>query len=359
MELALSLIRIFLAAFGMVAVFASKLKLGHWSVRMFDFPRLQLLFLAFVTLVLFFIPYLNTDLWNLLLLSGVVASFFFQARKIFPYTVFSGKEVQSSTKQATKDEISLLVSNVYTPNREADKLISLVRRYEPNLVLTLESDAWWEKQLEVLQPEYPQQVKIPLDNQYGMHLYANLALENVKVHYLVKADIPSIHAEAVLPSGKKVQIHCLHPEPPSPSESDTSVPRDAELLIVGKNVKNAELPVLVFGDLNDVAWSRTTRLFQKISGLLDPRKGRGFFNTFHAKHPMLRWPLDHIFLSRHFVLKQIKRLPSISSDHFPMYARFELSPANGQENEKEKLDQDEKEWTRETIDEANPRILTI
>jgi len=359
MELTLNLISVFLAAFGIVALIASKLKLGHWSVRVFDFPRLQLLILAFATLVLFFVPYLNTDPWNLLLLSGVVASFFFQARKIFPYTIFSGKEVKTSTKQTNEGEISLLVSNVYTPNREAQKLISLVRHYRPNLLLTLESDAWWEKQLEVLQPDYPQQVKIPLDNQYGMHLYANLTLENVKIRYLVKPDIPSIHAEVVLSTGKKVQIHCLHPEPPSPSESDTSVPRDAELLIVGKNVENAELPVLVFGDLNDVAWSRTTRLFQKISGLLDPRKGRGFFNTFHAKHPMLRWPLDHIFLSRHFLLKRIKRLPSISSDHFPMYARFELSPANGQENEKEKLEQDEKEWTRETIDEANPRILTI
>ncbi|WP_375584613.1 endonuclease/exonuclease/phosphatase family protein [Cyclobacterium xiamenense] len=359
MEPVLNLIRIFLAAFSMLAVAASMLKLGHWTVRMFDFPRLQLLFLSLVTMVLFFIPFLNTNPWNMLLLAGVLGSVLFQARKIVPYTIFSRKEVRTSNRQENDDEISLLVSNVYTPNRNAGKLISLVRQYRPNLVLTLESDTWWEKQLDVLKPDYPHQIKIPLDNLYGMHLYANLPLENVKVRYLVKADIPSIHAEVVLPSGKKVQIHCLHPEPPSPSESDSSVPRDAELLIVGKNVKNGNQPVLVFGDLNDVAWSRTTRLFQKISGLLDPRKGRGFFNTFHAKYPFLRWPLDHIFLSSDFLLKRIKRLPSISSDHFPMYARFELAPGNGQDSEKEKLDSEEKEWTRETIDEANPRILTI
>ncbi|WP_339924861.1 endonuclease/exonuclease/phosphatase family protein [uncultured Cyclobacterium sp.] len=359
MDLVLNILKISLSIISILAVIASKLKVSNWWVRVFDFPRIQLLLMATLAIVLFLMPYSEFNNFNLGLLTLVVFSWFYQARKIFPYTVVAGKEVYHDKTSNPDNEIAILVSNVLTPNRHVEKLISLVKKHQPNLVLTLESDKWWEEQMSVLEEDYKCQVKIPLDNLYGMHLYSNLELKDTKVHYLVEDDIPSIHTSVILPSGKPIQIHCIHPEPPSPTESDTSLPRDAELLIVGKNVKDAELPTLVFGDLNDVAWSRTTRLFQKISGLLDPRKGRGFFNTYNAKHLPFRWPLDHIFHSEDFVLREIKRLPSISSDHFPMFIRLKLKADNGQEDKEEALDKDEKNWTEETIGKANPNILTI
>ena len=54
----------------------------------------------------------------------------------------------------------------------------------------------------------------------------------------------------------------------------------------------------------------------------DPRVGRGFYPTFNANYPVLRWPLDHLFVSPHFELMQIDLLPDIGSDHLPIFFRL-------------------------------------
>ena len=75
----------------------------------------------------------------------------------------------------------------------------------------------------------------------------------------------------------------------------------------------------MLGDLNDVGWSRTSRLFRKVAGMSDPRTGRGFYPTFNANYPLLRWPLDHMFVSPHFELIGMAVLPDIGSDHLPIH----------------------------------------
>jgi len=111
-------------------------------------------------------------------------------------------------------------------------------------------------------------------------------------------------------------------------------------------------PTIVAGDLNDVAWSRTTRLFQKISRLLDPRIGRGRFNTYHADHWWLRWPLDHVFHSDDFRLLRLEVQPSIGSDHFPIFAEFSYEPAGEDEQSAPSNDHGDQQEADARIEEA-------
>ena len=76
----------------------------------------------------------------------------------------------------------------------------------------------------------------------------------------------------------------------------------------------------------DVAWSHTSELFRRISGLLDPRVGRGLLPTFHANYAFLRWPLDHVFVSADFKVVDMKRLGDVGSDHFPIYIKLSYEP---------------------------------
>lgn len=180
-------------------------------------------------------------------------------------------------------------------------------------------------QLENIHEDYPYRVAVPHSNLYGMHLFSRLPLRDVMVEYLVESGVPSIQCYVDLPDGNTVSCYCVHPAPPSPTENASAKPRDKELLLIAERAKCASVPTIVTGDLNDVAWSPTTKTFRKRSGLKDPRIGRGFINTFHADFWFARWPLDHIFVSHHFALVSIKRLPRINSDHFPLFTEITLN----------------------------------
>ena len=303
-----------------------------WWVRSLDFPRLQ--FFVF-SLVLALAEGLLLDLsrpatWGLLIVS--LACLIYHLWWIIPYTRLAPVEVPSAAKAAPKRTIRIMTANVLTPNRNTAALIGLVRRHAPHVLVTLESDTWWQARLDELQPDYPHTIKCPLDNLYGMHVYSRYPLSESRIDYLVDPEVPSMHALVGLPSGEQIRVHFLHPAPPSPTENDTSAERDAELIIVARSVADTDAPVIVTGDLNDVAWSETTRLFRKISGLLDPRVGRGMFNTFHANHWFMRWPLDHLFHSSHFTLSHICRLPGFGSDHFALLTELVYAPQHAKDS---------------------------
>ena len=338
-----------------IATILPFLKREEWWIRDLDFPRVQIFVLGI--LVVLAMPYFTgldhpVEIAMTAILVGCLG---YQARRIFPYTRLAQVEVLPSRTTDPRSSVAILVANVLMTNEEHGRLIRIIEAHDPELVLLLEPDSRWEQEMRVIESRYPKVVRRALDNTYGMLLYSRLELIDPEVRYLIEKDIPSIRTQVRLGSGQLVWLHCVHPEPPSPTEAPDSTPRDAELIVVGKEVKARGEPAIVCGDLNDVAWSLTTSLFQKVSGLLDPRKGRGMFSTFHAKYPMMRWPLDHVFVSEHFRHEEMQRLGSFGSDHFPVYARFTFEPERSGAQDKPKADAGDEAEAQEKLSKASKR----
>ncbi|QSS96563.1 endonuclease/exonuclease/phosphatase family protein [Psychroflexus sp. ALD_RP9] len=327
------------------------LKIDHWSIRFFDFPRVQFLSLNIFLLVVN-LNFFRYESWFLVSFSMLALASLYQTIKIIKYNRIYPVEVKSTKQNIPEQEISILVSNVLMTNTSSHQLIKLIKKHQPDILICLETNKRWENELADATKAYQYQVKIPQENLYGMHLYSKLKLSNLNVRNLVENEVPSITCQLQLKSGQNIQFYGLHPKPPSPTENEASTERDAELLIVAKEVKNTKIPCIVCGDLNDVAWSKSTELFKKISGLLDSRIGRGRYSTFHAKYWMLRWPLDHFFHSAHFKLKKIKVLPSINSDHFPILTKLQYQSVAELVHEAPKFEP-------EDLDEANQTIKQV
>ncbi len=343
----LQLVAVVVAGFGILCTLLPLIPTTIWWIRDMGFPRIQLtLFLSASAVPLLVPPYdmpFRAGLGGLALLCAA-----WQLYRIFPYTGIAPTESKDAERNDKNRRLTIMVSNVLMTNRNVDGLLDLVADYDPDILLAVETDDWWVAEIGgSLRQTHPYQVRRPQENTYGMILCSRLKLSDIQVRFLVEDDIPSILCRVRLTSGNVFSLYALHPRPPVPA-TDTDE-RDAELLIVGKMVRKKEEPAIVFGDLNDVAWSETTRMFQNISGMLDPRKGRGTFSTFHARYPILRYPLDHIFHTSDFRLVMMERLPGFGSDHFPIIARFSYEPECRNEMERPEADHEEREEAEEKI----------
>ncbi len=296
---------------------------GYWWLRVFDFPRLQIVIVGVLVLAALALAGIS-DALGYAVVIGLALAVAYQFFLIFPYLSVAKCQVIREPVQDDGRHFSILVANVYMPNRRASDLLRIVRQMDPDVVVTMEVDDWWCKQLSELKKSHPFAIEHPLDNTYGIILYSKLNLHDAETRFLVAEEIPSIFARVQIPAGDLIDFYALHPMPPQPFQD--TFERDAELLLIARQIRQIGRPTVVAGDLNDVAWSTTTRLFQRISGLLDPRIGRGFFSSFHARFPPFRWPLDHIFHDTRFRLHDIRRLGYFGSDHFPIYAELRYQP---------------------------------
>ena len=289
----------------------------RWWVRIWDFPRLQVA--GLLLLVGIALSFLNLGRWRWPMLASTAAALAWQASHFIAYFPPYPKQVKATRNCPPERQVSLLNANVLMTNRQYGQLLKLVDRRQPDILLLLEPGADWAKAITPLQARYPSRLSEPLPNTYGMILMSRLPLEG-RIDHVLQPAVPSAHVRVSLPGGEEFALHALHPEPPLPG--DDSGERDAELVMVGRTIRNEGRAAVVIGDLNDVGWSRTSRLFRRVAGMADPRVGRGFYPTFNANYPLLRWPLDHLFVSPHFELMQIDLLRDIGSDHLPIYFRL-------------------------------------
>lgn len=304
-----------------------------WWLKVLDFPRVQELLVALGCLLV--LPWLVRR-WNwgsLALALGLLASALVQGYIVAPYSGLVPVAVPQATAAQAANRagtLRLLEANVLQKNRDAAGLLRLIRQHDPDMVLLEETNAWWRRAVDSLDSVYPYRMLRPLPDTYGMLLYSKYPLQDTVTRFLQHPNVPSFYANVRLPNGRTFYLCAVHPVPPVPSEHPYNKnEKEKELLKVGRLVQQQMqgpgLPTLVVGDLNDVAWANTTRLFQLQANLHSVRVGRGLYATFDAKMPLLRWPLDHVFVSPQFRVVSLQRLSYFGSDHFPFYCELTLN----------------------------------
>lgn len=336
-----------LVGFCVVATALAFIRTDAWHVRVFDFPRVQILLLASSALALLAAAWLVAPGLGVALLSGRVdltirlgaaaagiGVILIQATYIIPYTTVQPAVVPTSSSS----NLSLLITNIDYRNSLKDDALQVLQEQGPDVLVLIEIDEAWAVALSPLRDKYPNRIESVLDHGLGIALWSKLPLQDSSIEHLVTEDRPSVFATILLPSDDRVRLACIHPTPPgldkrSAGGRHDSEKRDTELHRLAEQINSSQHGSwIVVGDFNDVAWSRTTRQFQQDTGLLDPRVGRGLFNTYHAEYALLRYPLDHVFVPAGTGVAELSRLRLPGSDHFAMSASMNIGADRSERN---------------------------
>lgn len=322
-----------------------------WFIRMFDFPHVQLSALTLLAFLLYYIKfdYKSTSDWTYIALMFTCLSFqIYKVRTFFP---FYPEEIKTISTYKKTHTISLLTSNVLQSNKNKKELLNVISDLDPDVLLFTEVNRDWTTHIKNnITKDYKYSISFPLKNTYGILMCSKKPLIEAEVNFLVDDSIPSINTKIKLDNGKLVQFYGLHPTPPMPQHNPKSTQRDTEFMFIAQDASKSNLPVLVMGDFNDVPWSSTMQLFKVNSLLLDPRIGRGFYNTYNSESSFLRWPLDHAYVSKDFRLIDLKVCKSIDSDHFPYYIELAYSPENSDEQKPTPPTKQQKESAKAQIE---------
>lgn len=320
----------------------------EWWIRAFDFPLSQFAVASFLTLTAWLVFGRPLGRGAALVLVALALSLSVQLFKLMPYTRLAPLAVPPATADAPR--LTVMVVNTLMENRRHAELCRTVEAADPDIVVFTETDKAWSRGLHPLEQRYPHALEEPLDNTYGLIVRSKLPLQGGEIRNLISDEIPSMRATIEV-GGRRLRFYALHPKPPYPAESLETTGRDGELLLVAREIAERGEPAILAGDFNAISWSRSLELVRNTGGLLDPRIGRGLFNTFVPNSlGVATWPLDHVFVTRHFSLAHLATRAVAGSDHRALIASLAFEPQSVAEVPE--ADPEQREAAEETIEEA-------
>jgi endonuclease/exonuclease/phosphatase (EEP) superfamily protein YafD len=215
----------------------------------------------------------------------------------------------------TGTPFKILSANVHTQNHEYRRLIDLVEREQPDLVIAIEVDDGWTTALQALNARYRSRRAVPRRDNFGMAVYSVSPSARMEARRIGQANVPSIVTRVEIAS-QPFTVIATHPLPPVSAEYAGL--RNEQLAAVARYVQTIDGPVVVAGDLNTTPWSPYFQDLLRDGQLLDGRRGFGIRPTWDGGRIIVRLPIDHVLVPPEIAIEEWRVGDDIGSDHRPV-----------------------------------------
>ncbi len=226
-----------------------------------------------------------------------------------------------SADRGTTAGIRVLSLNVRGSNREIERVLRLVEREKPDVLILMEVTHRWARELEALRAEYPHGPLRPLEGNFGLAVLSRQEFLACRPVRLGRADLPSVLCR--VPVGDRVvTLIATHPLPPVTGRYARL--RNEQLLDAAALAAAEEGPVALVGDLNITPWSAWFRALLRAGGLNNVRREHGLRATWPVGCLPLRIPIDHCLVSEGLIVHDLRTGASVGSDHLPLIVDLAL-----------------------------------
>ena len=292
--------------------FAGFLSKYGWLFDMASHFRLQYLVVLSIGILLCVID----KKWHALKILAVAAlvNLVMVGSLYWPRESYISSEYQASLKTAT-----ILLMNLNANNEEYGKVIRYINKMNPDILALEEVNDKWLAALAGTLKGYSYRRDISRTDCFGMGLYSKLPLEVSSIQYYGSTGIPSVLAQMTV-GNKSLTVLLAHPLPPG--NPNMFRRRNEQLSAIANQRLAFQDSMILIGDLNTTSWSYCFQDFVKKLDLVDTRQGFALQTSWPAIMPFFGIAIDHVLVSRDFVVLERRIGPDVGSDHRPVYVKL-------------------------------------
>jgi endonuclease/exonuclease/phosphatase (EEP) superfamily protein YafD len=216
----------------------------------------------------------------------------------------------------TPRALKVAIANVNLNNQSSAGLREWLAEKQPDIVALVELSPEFAVDLQPLKG-YPHRAIYPENSPFGLGILSQHALSDVELKRHAHR-IPHMQAKVAW-NNRLIRLVVFHPMPPLTPAFHAERNQKIRDLIQEHNKQ--DLPTIIAGDFNATPWSSA------FTGLKDRgfRRATGLNPTWPSvAYGMIGIPIDHVLLSKHWLLVESEKGPPNGSDHIPALVHIDL-----------------------------------
>ncbi len=151
-----------------IAIFSIFRNTDSRLLKMLDFPRIQYFVVSAFLLILLLFAAKIKRWYDIAAVVALLLTMSINGTYLINYTFLVAKTLPDAGEPRDSDAtLSIFLINVKMENRQTAPLLDLIRRIYPTVVLAMETDKFWERNLASISGHYPYIYKEINDHRMG------------------------------------------------------------------------------------------------------------------------------------------------------------------------------------------------